>query len=72
MHPGVVYPAAAVGAGVGAAANLGGKVFGDVGGLDPQRRTIPPETLHFRRKAIPPKKLQRKTIPPGTPQGRLF
>ena len=27
---------------------------------DPQRRTIPPETLHFRRKAIPPKKLQRK------------
>ena len=30
------------------------------------------ETLHFRRKAIPPKKLQRKTIPPGTPQGRLF
>ena len=39
---------------------------------DPQRRTIPPETLHFRRKAIPPKKLQRKTIPPGTPQERLF
>ena len=39
---------------------------------DPQRKTIPPETLHFRRKAIPPKKLQRKTIPPGTPQGRLF
>ena len=39
---------------------------------DPQRRTIPPETLHLRRKAIPPEKLQRKTIPPGTPQGRLF
>ena len=29
------------------------------------------ETLHFRRKAIPPKKLQRKTIPPGAPHGRL-
>ena len=39
---------------------------------DLQRRTIPPETLHFRRKTILPKKLQRKTIPPGTPQGRLF
>ena len=31
-----------------------------------QRRTVFPETLHLRRKAIPPEKLQRKTIPPET------
>ena len=39
---GVVYPAAAVGAGAGAAADLGGKVFGDVGGLIMQRLITPP------------------------------
>eukprot|EP01044_Picomonas_judraskeda_P030613 COSAG03_NODE_11087_length_611_cov_2.501953_1_plen_188_part_10 len=39
---GVVYPAAAVGGGAGAAADLGGKVFGDVGGLIMQRLITPP------------------------------
>ena len=49
-------------------------IFGELQNVAsyPQRRTIPPETLQLQRKTIPPKKLQRNTIPPGTPQGGIF